>query len=152
VQLASGCSLRNLGQVTEHLIDIFGRLRVQLVGALGRDHVDHFVDHRDVGAFEITLGDSAEPVLRRLTGDWSTRSLGLDREIIAGILQTFRINECRELNYADLRRLRLTLNLDTDSPVGADRETLGCFAIAIFPRGVAWDRNRRLQLISFGGH
>src|SRR5690348_7281057 len=97
---------------TEHVVDVFGRLGIELVSALGLDHVDHFVDHRDVGRLKITLIDRAEPVAAAFAGRRRTGGLRLDREVVADRLQTRRIDETGELDEADLRRRRLTLKLD----------------------------------------
>src|SRR5689334_5212680 len=48
-------SRRRVVEEPEHVVDVLRRLRVELVGAFGLDHVDHLVDHRDVGGFEIPL-------------------------------------------------------------------------------------------------
>src|SRR5262249_16903536 len=91
-------------------------------------------------SFEITLCHRAEAVLRRLSGDRRTRGLRLQCEVATHALQASRIDKVGKLDQADLRWVRLPLQLDAYCAVGADRHT----------RGTARDRDRRLQLGALG--
>ena len=51
--------LHVLVDVLEHAVDRRDRLGVDLVGALGFDHIDHFLDHIDVGGLQSALHQGA---------------------------------------------------------------------------------------------
>ena len=56
--------MSELAQALQHLVGGLDRLRVQLVGALGRDHRDELLDHVDVAALDEALLERAEAALR----------------------------------------------------------------------------------------
>src|SRR3546814_7914864 len=51
--------------ILEHFVGRLDHLRVDLIGALGFDHVDQFLDHVDVRGFEIARAHDAAPVQTR---------------------------------------------------------------------------------------
>src|SRR5262249_49971945 len=97
---------------------------VHLVGALGFDHVDHFLNDVDVGGFYRALHDSAQAGESGVAGRGRAARSGFDQQVAANRLQPRGVDEIRELQGADLSGRGLSGDLHADDTIAADRDAL----------------------------
>src|SRR5690606_25225023 len=115
----------NLGHVLARL----DRLRVDLVGAQGGDHVHHLLHDLHVAGLEAALDDAPEAVFLRVSDDRGTRRGRLGEQVLAQREQAGGVREPRQLDTADLDRLRLARGLHGHDAVARDGDA----------HGVGWD-------------
>src|SRR5450755_1285939 len=130
-----------LAELLQHLVRRRHHLRVDFVGSLRLDHVDHFLDDVDVRRLGESLADQASTVGPRRIGGGGARGRRLDLEVFSARLQAGGIDEVGDLDGADLCRCRLVRLRDTDGSVTADGDGLG----------VGGNGDRRLQCVSTRG-
>ena len=91
-----------MGDFFEHFVGGLDGFGINFVGALGLDHVDHFLDDIDIGAFEKSLGESAIAVFAWVTGFGGAAAGGFLVEIAAEAPEAAGVGEAGELDAKGL--------------------------------------------------
>ncbi len=100
-----------------HFVRGLHGLGVDLIGPLGHDHVDHFLDDRDIGQFEVALLQLAEAILVGVAKLRGPRGGRLAVQIPPKAVQTAGVRETRELN---LKTCRAVCAGVADNSIGRD--------------------------------
>src|SRR5207244_13143006 len=117
--LQGALDLCELGKALQHLIGCLHGLGVDFVGALGLDHVDHFLNHVDIRGFYKALIERPDAVGAWRVSRRRARRGGLDKQILAACFQAGGGEADRELQRTDLRRCRLPPLADADDTVAS---------------------------------
>ena len=100
--------LRDLVQLLEHLVGRLDYARIRFIRALRKNHVHELFDDVHVRLFEHPLLDRAQSF--RTAGSANNRiagGCGRQVDVVADTVQAAGVGKCRQLNDANLLRLRL---------------------------------------------